>query len=164
MWYTQNKKKPWTKKGEEITGNTRVEVGLLDPVKCKQIPCKESETSKPNFWLVGYLSPRGREGRIFCLHVDAQISWLLMPRWPYNRILMINLELYIHPLVKLIGEVIRGGGNPKLGINLLRSFVTKSIFGELRDDTKNGCVADYSGNHQQTEWNMNITAQNMKRR
>ena len=66
MWYTQNKKKkPWTKKGEEITGNTRVEVGLLDPVKCKQIPCKKNERSKPNFWLAGCLSSGGLVRGVF---------------------------------------------------------------------------------------------------
>ena len=77
MWYTQNKKKkPWTKKGEVITGHTRVEAGLLDPVKCKQIPCKKSETSKPNVWLAGCLLPGGLVKGVFfaCMHVDTLIS------------------------------------------------------------------------------------------
>ena len=65
MWYTQNKKKPWTKKGEEITGNTRVEVGLLDPVKCKQIPCKKNERSKLNSLLAGCLSLGGLVKGVF---------------------------------------------------------------------------------------------------
>lgn len=35
---------------------------------------------------------------------------------------MINLELDIHSLVKLIGELNRGGGNPGLGINKLKEL------------------------------------------
>ena len=35
---------------------------------------------------------------------------------------MFNLELGIHSLVKLIGELSRGWGNPGLGINLLQEL------------------------------------------
>ena len=75
---------------------------------------------------------------------------------------MINSEFGIHSLLKLIGEFSRWGGNPGLGMNMLKELCHESIFGALRDDTKNGCVADYRGNRQQTEWNMNTTLKTLK--
>ena len=35
---------------------------------------------------------------------------------------MINLELGIHSLLKLIDELSRGGGNPGLGMNMLKGL------------------------------------------